>query len=43
MTNPLASKVVKFDHRQIFLSEQGEGFPILMLHGGGPGASGLSN
>ncbi|MCM1959090.1 alpha/beta fold hydrolase [Acinetobacter modestus] len=39
----LASQVVKFGQRQIFLSEQGEGFPILMLHGGGPGASGLSN
>lgn len=41
--NTLTSQVVKFGQRQIFLSEQGEGFPILMLHGGGPGASGLSN
>lgn len=42
-TNTLTSQMVKFGQRQIFLSEQGEGFPILMLHGGGPGASGLSN
>lgn len=42
-THTLTSQVVKFGQRQIFLSEQGEGFPILMLHGGGPGASGLSN
>lgn len=31
------------DNRQIHLSEVGEGYPVLMLHGGGPGASGLSN
>lgn len=41
--NALSSRFIKFGHRQIFLCEQGEGFPILMLHGGGPGASGLSN
>lgn len=41
--NTLISQTVKFGDRQIFLNEQGEGFPILMLHGGGPGASGLSN
>ena len=29
--------------RQIFYSEIGDGHPVLMLHGGGPGASGLSN
>lgn len=42
-THTLTSQVVKFGQRQIFLSEQGDGFPVLMLHGGGPGASGLSN
>ncbi|HRH87133.1 MAG TPA: alpha/beta fold hydrolase [Rubrivivax sp.] len=29
--------------RQIHLCELGAGMPVLMLHGGGPGASGLSN
>ncbi len=28
---------------QIFVTEFGEGFPVIMLHGGGPGASGMSN
>lgn len=41
--NTLTSHMVKFGQKQIFISEQGEGFPVLMLHGGGPGASGLSN
>jgi len=29
--------------RQIQVSEAGHGYPIIMLHGGGPGASGMSN
>lgn len=29
--------------RKIFVSETGEGPPVLLLHGGGPGASGMSN
>ena len=28
---------------RIHYHEQGEGFPLIMLHGGGPGAAGLSN
>lgn len=39
----LASRTVTVGKRQIFLSEIGEGYPVLMLHGGGAGASGLSN
>lgn len=39
----LTSRIVEFHHRSIHLTECGEGFPVLMLHGGGPGASGLSN
>lgn len=31
------------DGREIFVTETGEGPPVLLLHGGGPGASGLSN
>lgn len=34
---------VSFGRRKIWLSEFGDGHPLLMLHGGGPGASGLSN
>lgn len=39
----LISRTVSVGRRQIFLSEIGEGYPLLMLHGGGAGASGLSN
>lgn len=45
-TAPLAgltSRTVRVGSRQIHLSETGEGYPVLLLHGGGPGASGLSN
>ncbi|MFC8515397.1 alpha/beta fold hydrolase [Streptomyces sp. NPDC057257] len=31
------------DGRRIFVAETGEGPPVLLLHGGGPGASGVSN
>lgn len=37
------SRHVTFGKRKIFLSEAGEGYPVVLLHGGGPGASGLSN
>lgn len=39
----LRSRRVSVGHRQIFVSEIGKGFPLLLLHGGGPGASGVSN
>lgn len=39
----MTSRTVTTGKRQIFISELGEGYPILMLHGGGAGASGLSN
>lgn len=39
----MKSRFVEFGSRRIFVSELGEGFPVLMLHGGGPGASGVSN
>jgi 4,5:9,10-diseco-3-hydroxy-5,9,17-trioxoandrosta-1(10),2-diene-4-oate hydrolase len=36
-------RAVSLGSRQIWLAELGSGPPLLMLHGGGPGASGLSN
>lgn len=39
----LTSRTVHVGRRQIFISEMGAGHPLLMLHGGGAGASGLSN
>ncbi|MFZ3183370.1 MAG: alpha/beta fold hydrolase [Pseudomonas sp.] len=39
----MTSRTLTVGRRQIHLSEVGEGHPVLMLHGGGPGASGVSN
>ena len=39
----MKSRMINVGKRQIHLSEIGTGYPVLMLHGGGPGASGLSN
>ncbi|MDG9930580.1 MULTISPECIES: alpha/beta fold hydrolase [unclassified Pseudomonas] len=39
----LTSRHVSVGRRQIFLSEAGQGHPLLILHGGGAGASGMSN
>ena len=39
----MTSRSVTVGKRQIFVSEAGTGYPVLLLHGGGPGASGLSN
>jgi 4,5:9,10-diseco-3-hydroxy-5,9,17-trioxoandrosta-1(10),2-diene-4-oate hydrolase len=40
---PPTIRTVQVGHRQIHLAEFGAGPAVLMLHGGGPGASGLSN
>lgn len=39
----LATRTVTVGARTIHLGEAGDGPPVLMLHGGGPGASGVSN
>ncbi|MGK8508182.1 alpha/beta fold hydrolase [Nocardia asiatica] len=36
-------RVIRVGDRQIFFSEAGAGPAVVLLHGGGPGASGLSN
>ena len=41
--NSLTSRTVTVGTRKVFVSEQGTGFPVILLHGGGPGAAGLSN
>lgn len=39
----MKARHVRVGKRSIYLNEAGEGYPVLMLHGGGPGASGVSN
>lgn len=39
----LQTRTVRVADRNIHVAETGEGPPLLMLHGGGPGASGVSN
>ena len=39
----IKTQEVRFGARRIHLTEAGEGHPVLLLHGGGPGASGMSN
>lgn len=39
----LTSRLVNVGQRVIHLSEAGSGYPVILLHGGGPGASGVSN
>ncbi len=36
-------RTIQAASREIFVTELGEGPPLLMLHGGGPGANGISN
>ncbi len=40
---PASGRIVRAAGRDIFVVEVGEGPPLLMLHGGGPGATGMSN
>jgi 2-hydroxy-6-oxonona-2,4-dienedioate hydrolase/4,5:9,10-diseco-3-hydroxy-5,9,17-trioxoandrosta-1(10),2-diene-4-oate hydrolase len=35
--------VVQVGHRELFVTEAGSGPPVVLLHGGGPGATGVSN
>ncbi|MEU7212641.1 alpha/beta hydrolase [Streptomyces sp. NPDC044989] len=40
---PLRETTYDVGTRKIFVAEAGDGPPVLLLHGGGPGASGVSN
>ena len=39
----MQEKLYDIDGKKIFVAEAGEGTPVVLLHGGGPGASGVSN
>lgn len=41
--SPLTTHTVRAAGKDIFYAEAGTGAPLLMLHGGGPGASGVPN
>jgi 2-hydroxy-6-oxonona-2,4-dienedioate hydrolase len=43
VTEESTSRYVQTDKWKIHYNELGSGYPIIMLHGGGPGASGWSN
>ena len=42
-TTTLTERTVTVAGKPIFVAEAGSGPPVVMLHGGGPGASGVSN
>jgi 4,5:9,10-diseco-3-hydroxy-5,9,17-trioxoandrosta-1(10),2-diene-4-oate hydrolase len=43
MTSPLTENMITVAGKQIFFAESGSGPAVVMLHGGGPGATGVSN
>ena len=40
---PRTESVLEVGHRKLFVTEAGIGDPVVLLHGGGPGATGVSN
>ena len=42
-SNTMIERTVRVNGKEIFVAEEGTGPPIVLLHGGGPGASGVSN
>lgn len=43
MASALTNKIVDVKGTKINYAEKGEGSPLILIHGGGPGASGVSN
>jgi pimeloyl-ACP methyl ester carboxylesterase len=43
MTTTLTERTVRVDDKDFFFAEAGAGPAVVMLHGGGPGASGVTN
>ena len=43
MSTSPTSRTIAFGRRKLHVTELGSGYPVLLLHGGGPGASGMSN
>lgn len=42
-SNTMTERTVRVHGKDIFVVERGDGAPVVLLHGGGPGASGASN
>lgn len=42
-TDTLTERVLRVNGKDIFVTDTGTGPPVVLLHGGGPGASGVSN
>ena len=42
-TTALREQTITVAGKTMFVAEAGDGPPVVMLHGGGPGASGVSN
>jgi 4,5:9,10-diseco-3-hydroxy-5,9,17-trioxoandrosta-1(10),2-diene-4-oate hydrolase len=42
-TLPTEGRLVPVGGRELFVTEAGTGIPVVLLHGGGPGATGMSN
>jgi len=40
---PRTERLVRVGRRELFVTEAGNGTPVVLLHGGGPGATGVSN